>query len=127
MLERTREHEQNNQQQQIQTQCTDVCHNLTLARKYFSSQDFALCADQEGWELSFSMFGLAFQVSGSYTGYVKYSVILNLLKCFFKKLSNHLRYLKENIVTSRSRCRNLQSRNLEEIMLNHRVILDSAD
>lgn len=61
-----------------------------MARKCFRSDNFAICADQEGWELKFSKFGLASQMSGSYADYVKYSVISNILKLFFKKLLNHL-------------------------------------
>lgn len=69
---------------------------MYVTRKYFSSDDFALCADQEGWELRLSKFGLASQMSGSYVDYVKYSDILHLLKFFlifdFKKISNDIFY-----------------------------------
>lgn len=69
---------------------------MYVTRKCFSSDDFVLCADQEGWELRLSKFGLASQMSGSYVDYVKYSDILHLLKFFLifdiKKISNDIFY-----------------------------------
>lgn len=37
------ENEHYQQQQQIQTQCTDMCHNTTLVRKHFVSEDGLVC------------------------------------------------------------------------------------
>lgn len=64
MLERTCEHEQYRQQQQVQTQRTDTYRNTTLVRKHFSSEDFILCADQECWETPFQSFDLHFKCLG---------------------------------------------------------------
>lgn len=64
-------------------------------------------------------------MSGSYVDYVKYSVTTNIFKLFFKKLSNHL--LFERKYLEKEKQVNYKSRNLEEILLNHKVILSSAN
>lgn len=67
-----------------------------MARKYFSSDDFASCADWEGWELRFSNFRFASQMSGSYVDYVKYRKILWKVEAGVLQVKKPLRNLAES-------------------------------